>query len=163
LRRLHITLLGLALCAAVPVWGQGAPSSTQQAGGAKEAGGGAVLPAPPSAVLSLDLNAVQDAGGACRLIFVAENRLGADLASAVFEAVFFTPDGVVERLTLLDFQDLPQDRRRVRQFELPGTSCAALGQVLFNAATACDGPGLAPGACMGGLAVSSRVALGISG
>ncbi|NUB46178.1 hypothetical protein GEU84_017425 [Fertoebacter nigrum] len=155
--------LGLALCAAAPVWGQDAPLTGAQAGGAAGAGGGAVQPASASAALVLDLNAVQDAGGACRLIFVAENRLGADLASAVFEAVFFTPDGGVERLTLLDFQDLPQNRRRVRQFDLPDTGCAALGQVLINAATSCEGAGLATGACMAGLTVSSRVAMGISG
>lgn len=111
----------------------------------------------PQATLRLDLNAAEDSGGACRLTFVAQNRLGADLEAAVFEAVFFTAEGVVDRLTLLDFQALPQGRERVRQFDLPAATCAGFGRVLINAAQDCRGAGLDKAACMAGLAVSSRL------
>lgn len=128
------------------------------------AGAGAAQSGPGAAPgLMLELNAAQDQDGACRLTFVAENRLGAALEAVVFEAVFFSTAGTVDRLTLLDFQDLPEGRRRVRQFDLPGTGCAALGQILFNAASECRGPGVAPGLCMAALDLRSRVGMEISG
>ncbi|HEX9857522.1 MAG TPA: hypothetical protein VGA75_04145 [Paracoccaceae bacterium] len=128
------------------------------------AGAGAAQSAAPATPgLLLELNAAQDQDGACRLTFVAENRLGVALEAVVFEAVFFTTAGTVDRLTLLDFQDLPEGRKRVRQFDLPGTGCAALGQVLFNAASECRGPGVAPGLCMTALDLRSRTGMEISG
>lgn len=110
---------------------------------------------PPT--LSVQLNGAEDRDGTCRLTFVAENRLGADLSALVLEAVVFTPAGHVDRLALLDFQTLPQARPRVRQFDLPGLSCDGVGQVLINAATPCTGEGLDPSVCIGGLRLSSRV------
>lgn len=96
-------------------------------------------------------------GPACRLSFLAENGLGADLAALVLEAVIFTRDGSVERLLLLDFRDLPAAKPRLRQFDLPGADCAALGQVLINGATRCEGEGVDPGACIARLAPAARV------
>lgn len=118
----------------------------------------ALLPLPVLAdeALSVELNAVAPEGSACRLSFVAENRLGTDLRAVVFEAVIFNKAGQVDRLALLDFQDLPQDRPRLRQFDVPGLGCNAIGQVLLNAAPQCEGPD--PITCMAGLAPSSRVA-----
>lgn len=128
------------------------------------AGAGAAQSGPGGGPrLMLELNAAQDQAGACRLTFVAENRLGVALEAVVFEAVFFTTAGTVDRLSLLDFQDLPEGRKRVRQFDLPGTGCAALGQVLFNAASECRGPGVAPGLCMTALDLRSRTGMEISG
>jgi len=97
------------------------------------------------------------AGPACRLSFLAENGLGTDLAALVLEAVIFTKDGSVERLLLLDFRDLPAAKPRLRQFDLPGADCAALGQVLINGAARCEGVGIDPGACIAGLKPASRI------
>ncbi|MDO9526627.1 MAG: hypothetical protein Q7J57_13995 [Gemmobacter sp.] len=112
---------------------------------------------PDSSRLVIELNAAEDRAGACRLTFVAENQLGADLSVLGLEAVVFSAVGQVARLTLLDFQALPQGRKRVRQFDLPGLPCAGVGQVLINAASPCTGQGVDPAACMAGLRVSSRV------
>ncbi|WP_323006447.1 hypothetical protein [Pseudorhodobacter sp.] len=126
-----------------------------------------VLIAGPAAAQSLqslavELNTAEDLGAttgmACRLSFLAENKLGADLSAVVFEVVVLNAQGQVDRLTLLDFQDLPQGRKRVRQFDLPGVACDSVAQLLINAANTCTGEGVDPGACMKGLAVTSRVA-----
>ncbi len=91
--------------------------------------------APPK--LALELNRIDPLDGACRLTFMAENGLGTDLRGLALETVLIDTDGQVERLTLFDFGDLPAGIPRVRQFDLPGLSCAALGRVLINGVAAC--------------------------
>jgi hypothetical protein len=118
--------------------------------------------------LSLELNAVADQDSGCRITFVATNTLGADISALVVEAVIFTPDGLVDRLALLDFQTLPQTRPRVRQFDLPGLSCDRIGQVLINAVGTCTGTGtgagMEPATCAAAMTVSSRIdTIAISG
>ncbi len=140
-------LAGLALamfCTAVPV-----PSAQAQE--------------QEASALRVELNSLSQADGACTVSFVALNGLEADLARLEFEAVLFDAQGFVANVTLFDFGALPQSRMRVRQFVLPGRNCADLGQVLFNAVTACDGPGLAPGACLGALRLDSRAGVDLIG
>lgn len=113
--------------------------------------------------LTVELNAAAQEGDACRLTFVVENGLGTDLSSAVFETVLFDREGQVLTLTLFDFQSLPAGRPRVRQFDVPGTDCGTLGRILFNDASACEGAGLAPGACMSALRWRSRTGIEVLG
>jgi hypothetical protein len=117
----------------------------------------------PEPTLGLELNTVSDAEGACRLTFLAENALGADLDALVLEAVLFTAEGSVDRLTLFDFGALPAGRPRVRQFDLGGLSCDALGQVLVNGASECAGEGVATGACIDTLRLSTRTDVEVAG
>ena len=107
--------------------------------------------------LAQELNAVVEQDSGCRITFVATNTLDADLSALVVEAVIFTPDGLVDRLALLDFQTLPQTRPRVRQFDLPGLACDRIGQVLINAVGTCTGEGVQPDSCAAAIAVSSRI------
>ena len=114
--------------------------------------------------LSLELNAVADQDSGCRITFVATNTLGADISALVVEAVILTPDGLVDRLALLDFQTLPQARPRVRQFDLPGLPCDRIGQMLINAVGTCTGDGLPPDGCAAAMTLSSRIdTIAISG
>jgi hypothetical protein len=117
--------------------------------------GAAAQEAEPA--LGLELNRVLPVEGACRLTFVADNALGADLGRVVFETVLFTREGAVERLTLLDLGGLPAARTRVREFDMAGVACEALGRVLFNGVDTCEGAGVAAGACADALTVGSRV------
>lgn len=117
----------------------------------------------PAPALGLELNTVSEEEGACRLTFLAENALGADLDALVLEAVLFTAEGSVDRLTLFDFGALPAGRPRVRQFDVGGLSCDALGQVLVNGTTECAGAGLAPGACIDALRLSTRTGVEVAG
>lgn len=107
--------------------------------------------------LSVELNGADTVEGACRLTFLVENGLGTDLTQLALETVVLTTDGIVERLTLFDFRDLPTDRPRVRQFDLAGITCDAIGSVLINGTATCSGDGVDPAACGSALALSSRV------
>ena len=107
--------------------------------------------------ISLELNALQTVDDACRLSFVARNDTGTDIDKAVFETVIFNADGAVASLSLFDFRDLPQARPRVRQFDLPGTTCDAVGQVLINGANTCLAGGEDSDLCHKALSLKSRL------
>ena len=128
-------------------------------GAAIVAGSLAMAALPASAeepVLAVELNTVTEIENGCRLSFLAENTLGADLSVLVLETVLFTVDGGVDRLTLFDFQDLPRGRPRVRQFDLNGSNCVNLGDLLINGVQSCIGEGLAGSECSEALSLSSR-------
>ncbi|RUX19908.1 hypothetical protein EOA23_29575 [Mesorhizobium sp. M2A.F.Ca.ET.042.01.1.1] len=127
--------------AMVPAWAQSAPA-----------------PAPAS-VLSFELNAAQPSEKGCRLTFVVNNALGADLSKAAFEIALFNEAGVVDRLTVLDFKDLPAGKTKVTRFDLSGVDCGKLSRVLINSATECAGSGVDPAACMRALKTSTRTAI----
>ncbi len=113
--------------------------------------------------LFLELNAVQDVGGACRLTFLARNETGVAIEQAVFETVIFDTSGGVVSLSLFNFRDLPAGRPRVRQFELSAMACDTVGQALINGANSCVVDGAESGICDGALSLSSRLAVELLG
>ena len=121
-------------------------------------------PEGDAGALALELDGLLQVEGACRLTFQARNGLGAGIGALVIEAVALGGGGGVERIALFDFRDLPADRLRVRQFDLPDMDCGAVGAVLVNGVQACEAaeggagaaPALDPAACARALSVSSR-------
>lgn len=113
----------------------------------------------PAPALNLELNAVQPSDKGCRLTFVVNNALGADLSKSAFEIALFNESGVVDRLTVLDFKDLPVGKTKVTRFDFAGADCGKLGRVLINSATECAGTGVEPTACMRDLKTSTKTAI----
>lgn len=112
--------------------------------------------AAPAASLLLELNGAEASPAGCRLTFVIRNDLGAALERAAFEIVLFDDAGLVERLAVLDFKELPEGKTKVRQFDIPGADCARVGRVLVNDAVACEGDGVQAGACLRGLVTETK-------
>lgn len=102
----------------------------------------------------IELNRVEPGENACQLVFVSQNDTATGLDQLMLEVVLFDRSGGVAALTLLDFQDLPAGRMRVRSFDMPGLQCDGLGRLLVNATAACAPQGAA--GC-DALALSSRV------
>lgn len=113
----------------------------------------------PVPALTLELNGAQPSDKGCRLTFVVTNNIGADLSKAAFEVALFNDAGVVDRLTVLDFKELPAGKTRVTRFDLAGTDCAKLGRVLINSATDCAGAGVESAACLRGLKTTTRTGI----
>lgn len=134
--RLLTSTLAVSL-GVVPAWAQSAPA--------------------PS--LNLELNAAQPSDKGCRLTFVVNNALGSDLSKAAFEIALFNEAGVVDRLTVLDFKDLPSGKTKVTRFDLAGADCGKLSRVLINSATECAGNGVEPATCMRGLKTSTKTGI----
>jgi hypothetical protein len=102
----------------------------------------------PAPSLILELNGTQPSDKGCRLTFVVTNNLGAELTKAAFEIALFNEAGVVDRLTVLDFNELPAGKTKVARFDLAGTDCTKISRVLVNHATECTGKGIDPKACL---------------
>lgn len=113
----------------------------------------------PAPTLNLDLNAAQPSDKGCRLTFVVNNALGADLSKAAFEIALFNEAGVVDRLTVLDFKDLQAGKTKVTRFDLSGADCGRIDRVLINSATECAGTGVEPATCMRGLKTSTKTGI----
>ncbi|MEM6890814.1 MAG: hypothetical protein AAF636_22165 [Pseudomonadota bacterium] len=107
--------------------------------------------------LYLELNSVQQTGGACRMTFMARNDTGETIDAAIFETVVFDMSGGVITLSLFDFRELPAGRPRVRQFDLPGVACASVGQTLINGASTCTVAGADSAVCQDALKLGSRL------
>lgn len=112
--------------------------------------------AAASPSIGLELNGIEQVESGCRMTFVVANRLGSDIAKAAYEIALFDEEGLVDRLMVLDFQALPDGKTKVRQFDLADTECAEIGRVLINDATACEGDGIEPGACIANLITETR-------
>ncbi len=124
---------------------------------------GAAQTAGDAPQLFMELNAMRDVGGACRLTFVARNATGVAIEQAVFETVVFDTSGGVVSLSLFDFRDLPADRPRVRQFDLPGMACDTVGQTLINGASSCIVEGAESDICDTALMLGSRIEVELLG
>ena len=117
----------------------------------------------PAPALALELNGAQPSEKGCRLTFVVTNNLGADLSRAAFEIALFNDAGVVDRLTVLDFKDLPAGKTKVARFDLGGADCGKISRLLINTATECAGNGIEPTACLRDLRTETRtpIAFGV--
>nr|WP_083639209.1 hypothetical protein [Xaviernesmea oryzae] len=113
--------------------------------------------------LLVELNSLTPSDKGCKLTFTAESALAQDVGKVSFEFVLFNGQGLVERMAVLDFRDLPAGKTKVRQFDLPGTRCEALGSLLINDAPVCTGEGLAREACMSGLRTGSKAPIALKG
>jgi hypothetical protein len=109
--------------------------------------------------LVLELNGAQPSDKGCRLTFVVTNNLGSELTKAAFEIALFNDAGVVDRLTVLDFNELPAGKTKVARFDLAGTDCTKISRVLINHATECTGAGIEPKACISQLKPETKSAI----
>jgi hypothetical protein len=115
--------------------------------------------APP---LIMELNAAADTtAGNCRLTYVVRNATDTALASATYEVAIFDQQGVVQRMLALDFGALDAGKTRILQFDLAGSPCAAISQIIVNTAPSCvrSADGAATDICIQGLEVTSRTAI----
>ena len=114
-----------------------------------------------SAKLDVELNALAPSQKGCMMTFVAENNLQAPINKVSFELAFFNDKNAVDRITVLDFRDLPQGKKRVRQFDMPNVKCESVTRILINDTPVCDGP--VAGVCMKGLVTRSQISVPFEG
>jgi hypothetical protein len=111
--------------------------------------------------LNVALNALAPSAKGCMMTFVAENDLATPISKIAFELAFFNDKNAVDRITVLDFRDLPVGKKRVRQFDMPNVKCEGISRVIVNDTTVCDGP--AAGECKAGLATRSETSVPFEG
>jgi len=123
--------------------------------------------APPRSLfprsLYIELNAAQASEKGCRLTFVVTNGLNAGISSAAFELVLFNAQGVVDRLTVLEFRDMAAGKTKVSRFDLAGVECGKISRILINTMTTCAGEGVGAADCMRVIRTSTKtdIAFGV--
>ncbi|MBX4910660.1 MULTISPECIES: hypothetical protein [Rhizobium] len=111
--------------------------------------------------LDVELNALAPSQKGCMMTFVALNKLSSAINKVSFELAFFNDKNAVDRITVLDFRDLPQGKKRVRQFDMPNVKCESVTRILINDTPVCDGP--VAGECMKGLVTRSQISVPFEG
>lgn len=104
--------------------------------------------------LHVELNAIENTDGRCRLTFVIENKGKAAVESMKLDLALFNTEGAVYRRMLVDMAPVRPAKTIVKTFSTEG-DCGQLGSMLVNEVTACQ-PG-EPAACQDQLSLSSRV------
>ncbi|ENN89840.1 hypothetical protein RHSP_80645 [Rhizobium freirei PRF 81] len=118
-------------------------------------------PATAAHKLNVELNALAPSQKGCMMTFVAENEMATPINKISFELAFFNDKNAVDRVTVLDFRDLPLGKKRVRQFDMPGVKCEAVSRIIINDTPVCDGP--AAGECKAALATRSQTSVPFEG
>ena len=112
-----------------------------------------VADAAPSEAIRLELNALENAEGRCRVSFVIENKGQTTLDSFRLELAVFNREGIVQRRVTAELAPVRSAKTIVKSFTIDG-GCDDIGAILVNDVTAC-----APGdinACLDRLELSSR-------
>lgn len=139
----HAIRTAIALSAAAAVALGGTLSATAQE---TEAGAGAI---------TLQLNSLRTIEQGCRVAFVLRNETGTDIEALSYEIAVFDSGGQLDRMLVLPFGALPQDKTRAMQFDLTETDCAGIGQVLVNTVAECSAAGGAEVDCLAALETSN--------
>ncbi|MBO9099184.1 hypothetical protein J5289_14795 [Rhizobium sp. B230/85] len=116
---------------------------------------------PVAARLNVELNALTPSAKGCMMTFVAENDMATPIAKISFELAFFNEKNAVDKVTVLDFRELPVGKKRVRQFDMPNLKCEAVTRVIVNDTPVCDGP--AAGECKAALTTRSQTPIPFEG
>jgi hypothetical protein len=117
----------------------------------------ALLPAGVMAAdekILIELNSIESADNRCRANFVVENKSETAIDSLKLDLVAFGTDGGILRRLIVEMAPVRAVKTIVRAFPIDA-ECRQIGAILVNDVTACA-PG-EPGACLDGLALSSRV------
>ncbi|MDL2405376.1 hypothetical protein PY650_06830 [Rhizobium calliandrae] len=119
------------------------------------------VPAANAQKLTVELNALVPSQKGLMMTFVAENDLATAIGKISFELAFFNDKNAVDRVTVLDFRDLPVGKKRVRQFDMPGVKCESVSRIIMNDTPVCDGP--AAGKCKAALTTRSQLSVPFEG
>lgn len=109
-----------------------------------------------AAPITIELNKLEPADGACRLFLLLQNRSDQTYDALTLELVSFDKEGLIGQRLAVDLAPLRAQKTSVRLFDLPDTGCDSLGRMLLNDVSACSVAGAAVDACLDRLQVSSR-------
>ena len=88
------------------------------------------------------------------VVLLSEGSYALDKAG--FEMALFDENGAVNRLAVLEFNDLPVNKTKISRFDLAGADCAKISRVLINNSSSCAGAGVDPKLCLNALKTETR-------
>lgn len=97
--------------------------------------------------IAVELNALKPTETACQMALLFTNGLTIDVDALALDLVVFNGNGVMDRIIRVKSSDVPAGRKRLKLFNLEGLDCAAIGSILVNDVTGCEGAGIDTKTC----------------
>ena len=117
--------------------------------------------AEPPATISAELNRLEDQGGNCLAFIVVRNPGSTDFSGFAFDLVIFDRGGTIMRGLAIDVAPVRPAKTSVKVFDIPETTCNAIGSILVNDVIHCrDASGDVAG-CVDRLSTSSKLAVSL--
>lgn len=88
--------------------------------------------------LTIELNKLEEADGACRAYLLFENKTASAFQSLKLDLVMFGLDGVITKRLAIEGGPLPQGKTSVKLFEISGLKCETIGRILLNDVINCQ-------------------------
>lgn len=106
--------------------------------------------------IAIELNGAEANDKACRLSFVVANGLEQNIDDLALELVLFDKDGRVDRFVVVRTAKVPAGKSRVRQFDIPATTCPSIARILVNDVKECAVGDLDTNGCAERISVATR-------
>ena len=109
--------------------------------------------------LTVELNKFEESdGGSCRAFFLFRNDTGMSFEDFEMSLAVLDASGVIDRLLSVDAAPLPVARTTLKLFEIPGSGCGRIAQVLLHDIPACKPENADPMDCFEMIDLVSRAA-----
>lgn len=112
--------------------------------------------------IDVELNKLESQEKGCRAYFVVGNDTTAEYDSFKLDLVLFQPDGVINKRVIVNLAPVKAQKRTVKQFDLEGTPCDQVGNLLVNDIIECKAPSGPVEGCLTGLTVKSLTKVQLS-
>ena len=112
---------------------------------------------------TLELNKIEDTDtGECRVVFFAQNALGADLQEMTLRLVLVDATGTFLNMIALAYGGLIDTKRDFRPFVIP-TACSDISEIVVNSVPVCQLAGSEEQSdmCLTHMNASSRTAIAL--
>ena len=111
--------------------------------------------------IGVELNRLEDQGGNCRAFIVVRNPGSTDFSGFALDLVIFDRGGTIMRRLAIDVAPVRPAKTSVKVFDIPETTCNAIGSILVNDVIHCrDASGDVAG-CVDRLSTSSKLAVSL--
>jgi hypothetical protein len=109
--------------------------------------------------LTVELNKIEDVDtGECRAFFLFRNETGMSFEGFEMSLAIMDSNGIIDRLLSVDAAPLPVARTTLKLFEIPGTRCGDISEMLLHELTSCRPQNAEEMDCFDILDLNSRAA-----
>jgi len=109
------------------------------------------------AKIGVELNRLEDQGGSCRAYLVISNPGSAEYSGFALDLVVFDRGGTIMRRLAVDVAPVRPSKTSVKVFDIPETTCGAIGSILVNDVIHCRNASGDVAECIDRLSTSSKL------
>jgi hypothetical protein len=111
--------------------------------------------------IGVELNRLEDQNGNCRAYLVISNPGSADFSGFALDLVVFDRGGTIMRRLAVDVAPVRPAKTSVKVFDIPETTCGAIGSILVNDVIHCRDPTGDVAECIDRLSTSSKLSVSL--